>query len=163
MLGLSRDTVLGFAAFAVFVAVFVTGYLISDPGVSPESAVAERTYEAGLYPERPEVPGVVVPGRIVKTTDGDTLVVEVTLRIAVRIVGVKTPEVRGAERPDGLIAKRRLEELIGGRTTCLVGIRSDRGPTLGDATSLGRVLGEVWVDGDAESLNRKMMSAGYAQ
>ncbi len=53
-----------------------------------------------------------------RVVDGDTLVLMIDLgfnilhKITVRLLDIDTPELRGAERPDGLLAKQFVENWI---------------------------------------------------
>lgn len=90
----------------------------------------------------------VYPGRVVAVYDGDTYTVDVDLGLGVsltaqkiRLVGVDTPELRGAERPEGL----RVRDLVRSRLLdreVLLALDGSRG-------KYGRWLADVLVDGSS--------------
>ena len=95
--------------------------------------------------------------RVVNIVDGDTVEFSVDLgfhlyfREQMRLAHYAAPETKGAERPLGLIAKQRLEELLPIGTD--VTIRSHK------TDKYGRWLAEVtWKDG---TLADFLIGAGY--
>jgi endonuclease YncB( thermonuclease family) len=99
--------------------------------------------------------------RIVSIVDGDTIDVEV------RLLGCWSPESRTtneAEKKRGLAAKEHLRAMAEG---CDATLFVPGGEHTKDLTTLGRVLGHVWLirsDGkpDAESLSEMQVTAGHA-
>jgi endonuclease YncB( thermonuclease family) len=125
-------------------------------------------------------PGWTTAGKVAAVIDGDTLEVEVVRRIRVRLSDCWAPESRLdpqiedhakriAAKQMGQIAKAHLQILAQGRQCRLViptAIQAD-GITQDPATSLtlGRAIGEVWVegpDGSWGSLSKLMVAAGHA-
>lgn len=106
---------------------------------------------------------------IVGIVDGDTLDVEVKRIIRVRLIGAWSPESRttnAAEKKRGLAAKEHLRAVAEGCDATLFVPASADGHTQ-DLTTLGRVLGQVWLvrsDGkaDKESLSEMQVKAGHA-
>jgi micrococcal nuclease len=66
---------------------------------------------------------------VLKVIDGDTFDLLIDLgyhtfiQKRIRLDGVDTPEVRGEERPEGLISKAAVEELIGGQEVRVISVR----------------------------------------
>lgn len=105
--------------------------------------------------------------RIVSVIDGDTIDVEVKRTIRVRLLDCYAPESRTTnveEKKRGLAAKEHLRAMAEG---CDATLFVPGGEQTKDLTTLGRVLGQVWLmrsDGrpDAESLSELQVSAGHA-
>ncbi len=78
--------------------------------------------------------------------DGDTITVDIDLGFNVqlknqkiRLANIDTPEVKGAEREQGLVVRDKLRELIGGKAIILKTEKDKQG-------SFGRWLGTVILD-----------------
>ena len=108
---------------------------------------------------------------IVKVLDGDTIDVLIDLgfdlfkKERVRIAGVDTPEKRTRdleEKALGIDAtnwlKKKLEDTIAGDGDELT-IRTER---VGGTGKYGRLLGWLYINEDAVSLNEQMITEGYA-
>jgi len=109
--------------------------------------------------------------KIVKVLDGDTIDVLIDLgfdlfkKERVRIAGVDTPEKRTRdleEKALGIDAtnwlKKKLEDTIAGEGDELT-IRTD---LVGGTGKYGRLLGWLYINEDAISLNEQMITEGYA-
>ena len=97
---------------------------------------------------------------VVEAYDGDTLTAEVDLGFYVwkvrekfRLFGLDAPEIRGVERPEGLLAKAWFHEKVLGKKVVIESIKDKQG-------KYGRYLAIVWLDG--ENVNRAMVEAGHA-
>lgn len=100
--------------------------------------------------------------KIVGIVDGDTLDVEVIRRVRVRLLDLYAPESRtkdAAEKKKGIAAKEHLRAVADGRDATLFIPGSVE---FQNVTTLGRVLGQVWLDGERESLAEMMVRAGHA-
>lgn len=100
-------------------------------------------------------------GTIVDVYDGDTLTFEVKKRFKVRLIDCWAPEVRTrdlAEQQRGFASKEHLKSIALDKPGVLF-VPAGR-THVGQATSLSRVLGHVWVDG--ESLASQQVEAGHA-
>lgn len=112
---------------------------------------------------RAEAPptGWTTSGRIVRVLDGDTIEMEVVKRIRVRLLDCWAPETRGDERDSGMVSRQYLHDMAHQQPAILhvptVGSRH-----VGEATSMGRVLGIVWLAGDRHSLSDRMIESGHA-
>ena len=104
-----------------------------------------------------EVKGVV---------DGDTIDVIIDLGFdilfssRVRLAGIDTPESRTidkAEKALGLEAKEYLKKQL--KDAKSVVIRTEK---MNSSEKYGRILGWIYVNGESESINNKMINDGYA-
>jgi micrococcal nuclease len=98
--------------------------------------------------------------------DGDTIDVIIDLGFdilfssRVRLAGIDTPESRTtdkAEKALGLEAKEYLKKHLKDAKTIV--IRTEK---MNSSEKYGRILGWVYVNGESESLNNKMINDGYA-
>lgn len=108
---------------------------------------------AGREKQPPE-PQWTVPCRVVEVTDGDTLTVEVSHRITVRLLECWAPEL-GQER--GPQARNALQQIADGREAVLQVPLAEKQQRM---FSFGRVLGRVWIDG--RDVSQEMVASGYA-
>lgn len=117
--------------------------------------------DAPAIAEIPEPPAPLLrlPGRIVHVHDGDTVTVRVEVRMRVRLIGCWAPEIRGAEKEAGLKSLINLQGKAWPGEACVVEIPLH--DDIGDATSLGRILGKVSVDG--VDLSDYQVSSGHAK
>ena len=98
--------------------------------------------------------------------DGDTIDVVIDLGFdilfasRVRLAGIDTPESRTtdkAEKALGLEAKEYLKKQL--KDAKSVVIRTEK---MNSSEKYGRILGWVYVNGESESVNNKMINNGYA-
>ena len=98
--------------------------------------------------------------------DGDTIDVIIDLGFdilfasRVRLAGIDTPESRTtdkAEKALGLEAKEYLKKYL--KDAKSVVIRTEK---MDSSEKYGRILGWVYVNGESESVNNKMINDGYA-
>jgi len=98
--------------------------------------------------------------------DGDTIDVLIDLGFdilfasRVRLAGIDTPESRTkdlAEKTLGLESKEYLKKYL--KDAKSVVIKTEK---MDSSEKYGRILGWVYVNGDTESLNDKMINDGYA-
>ncbi len=93
--------------------------------------------------------------------DGDTLTVDIDLGLCVWVRGEKlrlnrinAPELRGDERPRGLVSRDWLRERVLNQCVVIETIRDKKG-------KYGRYLAEIWL-GD-ENINDALVDAGMAE
>ena len=108
----------------------------------------------------------VYKAKIVKVYDGDTVTAVVDLgfgitnTIKIRLYGIDTPEIRGDERPDGLVSRDRLRELILDKEVIIKTIKDRTG-------KYGRYLAEIYQwDGTQQnriSVNEMLITEGLAE
>ncbi len=98
--------------------------------------------------------------------DGDTIDVVIDLGFdilfasRVRLAGIDTPESRTTDKTEkalGLEAKEYLKKQL--KDAKSVVIRTEK---MNSSEKYGRILGWVYVNGDSESINNKMINDGYA-
>ena len=98
--------------------------------------------------------------------DGDTIDVVIDLGFnvlfeqRVRLAGIDTPESRTSDKAEkalGLEAKEYLKKNI--KAAKNIVIRTEK---MDSSEKYGRILGWVYLDGDSESINNKMIIDGYA-
>jgi micrococcal nuclease len=98
--------------------------------------------------------------------DGDTIDVVIDLGFdilfasRVRLAGIDTPESRTTDKAEkvlGLEAKEYLKKQL--KDAKSVVIRTEK---MNSSEKYGRILGWVYVNGESESVNNKMINDGYA-
>jgi len=98
--------------------------------------------------------------------DGDTIDVIIDLGFdilfssRVRLAGIDTPESRTTDKAEkvlGLEAKEYLKKYL--KDAKSVVIRTEK---MDSSEKYGRILGWVYVNGESESINNKMINDGYA-
>lgn len=114
---------------------------------------------------RPE-PGVVLGScKIARVLDGDTIEVEVLRKVRVRILDCWAPEKKRTKHPSeksrGLLSKHHAERCFPVGTGVILEIATDGDNDLGDGLTFGRVVGDVWADGDQRSFAEIMNATGY--
>ena len=112
--------------------------------------------------------------KIIKVVDGDTVDVEIKKTVRIRLLDCWAPESimvlptnpTPAELEDAKINKKRgqdskehLKLLAEGKTGTVFILGSDN---FKDISTLGRLLGHVWVDGDPLSLSQHQVKDGHA-
>ena len=121
------------------------------------------SFGAGRTQPAPQ-PGWITRAKVVSVYDGDTLTVEVTRRMRVRLLDCWCPEVRTRDKEEkkrGLAAKAHLAELLPEGSEVVLQIPS--GTDLGKSFTFGRVLGNVWANADAaSSVSEQMVESGHA-
>lgn len=99
--------------------------------------------------------------KVSKVIDGDTIKVEIDGQIkTVRLIGVDTPEVDSGVTDlecFGNEASSKTKELLNGK---LVKLEADL--TQANQDKYGRLLRYVYLEGDLESINEKLIKQGYA-
>jgi len=100
---------------------------------------------------------------VTKVYDGDTITVDIELGFGIyfnkqtlRLAYIDTPEVRGEERPEGLISRDRVRELVLGKEIIIKTYKDKKG-------KYGRWIAEVFYDGNEISLNEQLINEGLAE
>lgn len=95
--------------------------------------------------------------------DADTITVDIDLGFhiwarseKIRLFGINAPEVRGVERPEGLIARDWLRQRILGKSIVLKTHKAKKG-------KYGRWLGDIFIPGEVVSLNQQLVEQGFAR
>lgn len=98
--------------------------------------------------------------KVIKVYDGDTITVladlgfNITIKEKIRLYGLNTPEVRGAERPDGLISRDRLRERILDKEVIIKTKKDKKG-------KYGRYIAEIYLED--ENINEWLITEGLAE
>jgi micrococcal nuclease len=104
--------------------------------------------------------------KVENVVDGDTIDVlidlgfDILFQSRVRLAGIDTPESRTkdiAEKALGLESKEYLKKHLKDAKSVI--IKTEK---MDSSEKYGRILGWVYVNGDTESLNDKMINDGYA-
>lgn len=103
--------------------------------------------------------------KVVSVYDGDTITVDISLGMritmceTIRLYGINTPEVRGPQKPEGLVSRAWLRDQL---KNCMVDEEDYLMiHTLKDKSGkYGRLLAELWI-GD-RCLNTEMVELGLA-
>jgi len=103
---------------------------------------------------------------VTKVYDGDTITVDIDLGLhswikkeRLRLSEIDTPEIRGKERPEGLIAAEYLRNLLLGQEIIIETIKDKKG-------KYGRYLARIHLlqeDGSYLNVNIHMVTMGYAE
>lgn len=135
---------------------------------APLIAVVSFCFGRWLVADPPE-PSWTTKAVVEECHDGDTLTLVVTRKIRVRLLDCWAPEVkadnrlpeskRAAEKAAGIASKKNLESLALGKEVVLQ-VPTDE--DLLKATTMGRVLGTVWLEGSDKSLNQLQVEGGFA-
>ena len=97
--------------------------------------------------------------RCTSVYDGDSVTLDIDLGFniranrKIRLLGINTPEIRGSDRLDGLIARDRLRELIEGKDIIMVSHRDKSG-------KYGRLLATIYANG--LNVNQLLINEGLA-
>jgi micrococcal nuclease len=98
---------------------------------------------------------------VIKVYDGDTITVNLDLGFftwiknqTIRLSGINTPEIKGEERPNGLISRDRLRELILDKEVIIKTEKDSKG-------KYGRWLGTIYLD--EVNINEQLISEGLAE
>lgn len=106
--------------------------------------------------------GLAARAVVTRIIDGDTMDVMLMLPVRVRLLNCWAPEITGIQKPEGLAAKEQLEKMAPLGSRVRVQVPTGDADALGDVLTMGRVLGNVWREGDDESLSELMVAAGMA-
>lgn len=107
--------------------------------------------------------GLAVPANVVSVYDGDTMTVEIRLRVNVRLCGDGMKQCWAPElkEPGGPKSKESLQLATMGRHGTLW-IPLGNATNLSQLFTLGRVLGDFWVDGEEESVSEMQVRTKHA-
>jgi micrococcal nuclease len=104
--------------------------------------------------------------KVENVVDGDTIDVLIDLGFdilfasRVRLAGIDTPESRTSDKAEkvlGLESKEYLKKYLKDAKSVI--IKTEK---MDSSEKYGRILGWVYINGDTESLNDKMINDGYA-
>lgn len=103
-------------------------------------------------------PALTAPCKILSVRDGDTLKVRIQFEADIRLLDCWAPEITGSSKPEGMKSQANLQRMALGRDAILHIPLSHE--NIGRATSMGRILGRVYVDG--KDLSAEQVKAGFA-
>lgn len=117
--------------------------------------------------------GYTTPARVVEVHDGDTVTVEIVTRVRVRLIDCWAPEVtkdrrvpaaeQAAAKAAGDASRQHLQQLVSRSPDRCILFVPRVGDDIGDSTSMGRVLGHLWLADDLDhSVSERMVAAGHA-
>lgn len=106
----------------------------------------------------PPTPMIRFAGTINDTVDGDTLKVSGEFSMSVRLLDCYAPELKTGE--PGIASKRNLIRLTSRNQRCIVEVPLH--DDLGKCTSLGRILGRVYIEGQTVDLSTLQVQGGFA-
>jgi len=104
--------------------------------------------------------------KVENVVDGDTIDVlidlgfDILFQSRVRLAGIDTPESRTSDKAEkvlGLESKEYLKKQL--KDAKSVVIKTEK---MDSSEKYGRILGWVYINGDTESINDKMINDGYA-
>ena len=98
----------------------------------------------------PPATNLTIDGKCLRVIDGDTVEVETRFTYRVRLIDCWAPESRTsdlAEKQRGLRSKSKMVQLAEGKA---VRVSIPLGRSFTDITTMGRVLGRVWVTDDGQ-------------
>jgi micrococcal nuclease len=104
--------------------------------------------------------------KVENVVDGDTIDVlidlgfDILFQSRVRLAGIDTPESRTSDKAEkvlGLESKEYLKKYLKDAKSVI--IKTEK---MDSSEKYGRILGWVYVNGDTESVNDKMINDGYA-
>lgn len=105
---------------------------------------------------------------ITKVYDADTITVDVDLGFhtwrrgeTLRLYGINAPEVRGKEKPEGIIARDALRKRILGKKVTICTIKVSKLNRKEKRGKFGRYLAKVYLDG--KSINDWLVNQGFAE
>lgn len=103
--------------------------------------------------------------QVVSVYDGDTCTMDIDLGMnnwqhgeKIRLARINTPEIRGSERPAGILARDFLREKIDGRQVWINTLKDKKG-------KYGRYIADIWLEqtaGEFININDALVDAGHA-
>ena len=95
--------------------------------------------------------------------DGDTITVDIDLGFGIvmkdqviRLLGIDTPEIRGEERPQGIMSRSFVEQRIPVGTRIMIKTIKDK------KEKYGRYLGTIFYGETLANLNEELLASGHA-
>lgn len=105
---------------------------------------------------------------ITKVYDADTITADVDLGFhtwrkgeKLRLYGINAPEVRGIEKPEGIVARDALRARILGKNVTICTIKASKSRRIDKRGKYGRYLAKIYLDG--ENINDWLVAKGFAE
>jgi micrococcal nuclease len=99
--------------------------------------------------------------KVIDVYDGDTITVladlgfHTTIKLKLRLFGINTPELKGASRVEGLVARDRVNGLVMGKDIIIKTYRDRQ-------EKFGRWLAEIYLPGSEKSINTLLVEEKLA-
>lgn len=135
----------------VFATGLATGAMLNEFSAAP--AFADNRPDS-IAPS----PALTAPCKVLSVHDGDTLKVRIQFEADIRLLDCWAPEITGESKPEGMKSQQHLQRLALGQNA-IVHIPLNH-ENIGRATSMGRILGKVYVDG--KDMSAEQVKAGFA-
>lgn len=103
-----------------------------------------------------QLPTLNLPCEVLEVYDGDTATVQVKINVRVRLLDCWAPELRAG----GKASREHLKEIAPVGKEGVLQIPLGGATRLDDLFTFGRILGDVWIDG--ESVVEQQIGAGHA-
>lgn len=108
--------------------------------------------------------GVIIPAKVVRVLDGDTIEVQVHRTLRIRLLDCWAPETRTTDQEEkrlGMLSKAHLQAHAINEDV-IVEIPMEADGKFGDAMSMGRILGRVRIADTNQDLSDLQVAAGHA-
>lgn len=103
-------------------------------------------------------PQVILPCVVKSVTDGDTLTVDVVIPFKVRLKDCWAPE---KYEKGGFAATKYVKNVAAGKKGVII-VPLENVDSFDDIMTFGRILGDIHIDGDDESLVQQLIREGLA-
>jgi endonuclease YncB( thermonuclease family) len=117
----------------------------------------------GFADKAPPERGISTVAVINEWYDGDTATATISLDVRLRTLDCWAPEVKGPEKAQGLLSKKRVQEIAPPGSKVRIFIPSTG--KLQDSLTFGRPLAHIWIeqkDGTYINVGEKMVREGFA-
>jgi len=138
----------------VILAIFFSGFSLG--------AFMEKNYSHYVFAGEPPARGISTTAVIDSWYDGDTAKATISLKARLRTIDCWAPEVKGKQRPEGIISREHVKQLVPEGSEVRIFI-----PTTGrlqDSLTFGRPLAHIWYEKDGKWINvgEVMVEDGFA-
>ena len=104
-------------------------------------------------------PNLTVPAKVNRVVDGDTVDLELTMNIRVRLSDCWAAEIR---EDKGLEAKMAMSSMLPEGSRCLLFVDLEEVDSVSDVMTFGRIVGKVFVDGVGD-VGEALIDSGLAE
>jgi endonuclease YncB( thermonuclease family) len=106
--------------------------------------------------------GIMARAIVDRVIDGDTVDVLLTIPVRVRLLDCWAPEITGQDKANGLRSKVAMQRLVEPGDKVRVHVPTGEVDAMAGVLTFGRVLGNIYREGDRETLSELMVAAGMA-